>query len=107
MNRRTRARPGSLARVPTNRREGAAHAHRERSKLDFRDVLIRPKRSTLGSRAEVDVFRSFRFAHTGRDWTGFPLIAANMDVVGTMQMARALFRHGAMVRCTSITAPTS
>ncbi len=34
-------------------------------KLDFRDVLIRPKRSTLGSRAEVDVFRSFRFAHTG------------------------------------------
>ncbi len=66
-------------------------------KLDFRDVLIRPKRSTLGSRSEVDVTRSFRFAHTGREWTGFPLIAANMDVVGTMQMARALHKHGAMV----------
>lgn len=66
-------------------------------KLDFRDVLIRPKRSTLGSRAEVDVNRSFRFAHTGREWTGFPLIAANMDVVGTMAMARALLKHGAMV----------
>jgi len=66
-------------------------------KLDFRDVLIRPKRSTLGSRAEVDVNRSFRFAHTGRDWSGFPLIAANMDVVGTMAMARALLKQGAMV----------
>lgn len=66
-------------------------------KLDFRDVLIRPKRSTLGSRAHVDVNRTFRFAHTGREWTGFPLIAANMDVVGTMAMARALLKHGAMV----------
>ena len=36
-------------------------------KLDFRDVLIRPKRSTLGSRAHVGVERSFRFLHTGRD----------------------------------------
>ena len=66
-------------------------------KLDFRDVLIRPKRSTLGSRAHVGVERSFRFLHTGREWTGFPLIAANMDVVGTMAMARALLTHGAMV----------
>lgn len=66
-------------------------------KLDFRDVLIRPKRSTLGSRAHVDVNRTFRFAHTGHEWTGFPLIAANMDVVGTMAMARALLKHGAMV----------
>ena len=66
-------------------------------KLDFRDVLIRPKRSTLGSRAQVDVNRTFRFAHTGQEWTGFPLIAANMDVVGTMAMARALLKQGAMV----------
>lgn len=66
-------------------------------KLDFKDVLIRPKRSTLASRSDVDVHRSFRFAHTGSEWTGFPLIAANMDVVGTMNMARALERHGAMV----------
>ncbi|MGF7056042.1 GMP reductase [Bosea sp. OAE752] len=66
-------------------------------KLDFRDVLIRPKRSTLGSRAHVDVERSFRFPHTGAEWKGFPLIAANMDVVGTMAMARALRKHGAMV----------
>lgn len=66
-------------------------------KLDFKDVLIRPKRSTLGSRAEVDITRTLRFMHTGRSWTGFPLIASNMDVTGTIGMARALHRHGAMV----------
>lgn len=65
-------------------------------KLDFKDVLIRPKRSTLRSRSAVDVTRSFRFLHSGTEWTGFPLVAANMDVTGTMAMARALHRFGAM-----------
>ena len=65
-------------------------------KLDFKDVLIRPKRSTLNSRNEVDIARSFRFYHTGSEWKGFPLIAANMDVTGTMAMARVLGRHGAL-----------
>jgi GMP reductase len=65
-------------------------------KLDFKDVLIRPKRSTLNSRNLVDVHRTFRFLHTGSEWTGFPLIAANMDVTGTMAMAQALGRHGAL-----------
>ena len=65
-------------------------------KLDFKDVLIRPKRSTLASRSNVDVNRSFQFLHTGTNWTGFPLIAANMDVVGTVRMAQALGRHGAL-----------
>ena len=65
-------------------------------KLDFKDVLFRPKRSTLNSRNEVDIERSFRFYHTGSEWKGFPLIAANMDVTGTMAMSRALGRHGAM-----------
>ena len=45
-------------------------------KLDFKDVLIRPKRSTLNTRSAVDVNRAFRFLHTGSDWKGFPLIAA-------------------------------
>lgn len=65
-------------------------------KLDFKDVLIRPKRSTLGSRSQVDVSRTFRFRHSGAEWTGFPLIAANMDVTGTFGMARALAGFGAM-----------
>jgi GMP reductase len=65
-------------------------------KLDFKDVLIRPKRSTLASRNAVEVHRTFRFLHTGAEWTGFPLIAANMDVTGTFAMARALGRHHAL-----------
>ena len=65
-------------------------------KLDFKDVLIRPKRSTLNSRNAVDIQRAFRFLHTGSQWKGFPLIAANMDVTGTIAIARALGKHGAL-----------
>ena len=65
-------------------------------KLDFKDVLFRPKRSTLSSRSAVDINRSFRLLHTGADWTGFPLIAANMDVTGSLSMARALAKFGAL-----------
>jgi GMP reductase len=66
-------------------------------KLDFKDVLIRPKRSTLASRSNVAIERSIPFRHARKPWTGFPLIAANMDVVGTINMARAMKRSGAMV----------
>jgi GMP reductase len=66
-------------------------------KLDFKDVLIRPKRSTLSSRAEVDIRRTFRFVHAECDWSGFPLIASNMDTTGTMSLARAFAPFGAMV----------
>jgi GMP reductase len=65
-------------------------------KFDFKDVLIRPKRSTLNSRNAVDIHRTLRFFHTSSEWKGFPLIAANMDVTGTMAMARALGRSGAL-----------
>ena len=62
-------------------------------KLDFADVLIRPKRSTLTSRKNVQLERSFTFIHSGRDWTGIPIVAANMDSSGTFEMAHALARH--------------
>jgi GMP reductase len=66
-------------------------------KLDFKDVLIRPKRSTLSSRADVDITRTFQFVHAGLKWTGFPVIASNMDTIGTFSMAHALVPFGAMV----------
>lgn len=59
-------------------------------KLGFKDVMIRPKRSTLKSRSEVSVLRDFTFRHTENNWEGVPIIAANMDTVGTFEMARAL-----------------
>ncbi len=59
-------------------------------KLDFADVLIKPKRSNLNSRADVELNRSFKFLNSQQEWTGFPLIAANMSCVGTVAMSRAL-----------------
>ncbi|MCV9878427.1 GMP reductase [Brenneria izbisi] len=59
-------------------------------KLGFKDVLIRPKRSTLKSRSEVELVRQFSFLHAGSAWSGVPIIAANMDTVGTFRMAEAL-----------------
>jgi GMP reductase len=65
-------------------------------KLDFKDVLIRPKRSVLQSRSEVSLEREFRFRHSGTTWHGVPIIAANMDHTGTPQMAMSLAQHGLM-----------
>ena len=62
-------------------------------KLDFKDVLIRPKRSTLTSRSEVDISREFVFLHSKQKYKGIPIIAANMDTTGTFAMARALAKH--------------
>ncbi len=59
-------------------------------KLGFKDVLIRPKRSTLKSRAQVKLERTFTFLHSRRSWTGIPVIAANMDTVGTFELADVL-----------------
>lgn len=59
-------------------------------KFDFDDVLIRPKRSEAPSRSSVDLHRRYRFLNSGRTWSGIPLVASNMDSIGTMEMARAL-----------------
>lgn len=66
----------------------------EEIKLDFKDVLIRPKRSTLASRREVDIRRKLRCRWSGEELDGVPIIAANMDGVGTMAMARAFKATG-------------
>ena len=68
-------------------------------KLDYSDVLICPKRSTLGSRKEVILERTFQFP-CGRLWTGIPIAAANMDTIGTLAMARELSKHN-MLTCLS------
>jgi len=59
-------------------------------KLGFKDVMIRPKRSTLKSRSQVSLERNFSFLNSKKDWTGIPIMAANMDTVGTFEMALAL-----------------
>ncbi|XP_050430807.1 GMP reductase 2-like [Adelges cooleyi] len=63
-------------------------------KLDFKDVLLRPKRSTLKTRAEVDLYRHIMFRNSRRTYQGIPLIASNMDTVGTFEMAAVFGKHG-------------
>ena len=62
-------------------------------KLGFKDVLIRPKRSNLKSRSQVALDRTFTFLHSRRAWTGVPIIASNMDTVGTFAVADVLAGH--------------
>ena len=63
-------------------------------KLDFKDVLFVPKRSTLSSRREVDLVRRFKFRWSQHEYIGIPIMAANMDGVATFEMAKALQTHG-------------
>lgn len=66
-------------------------------KLDFSDVLFRPKRSSLSSRSEVDLTREIIFKN-GTKWCGIPIIASNMDTVGTFEMYNVLHRYK-MITC--------
>lgn len=62
-------------------------------KLDFKDVLIRPKRSNLQSRSQVDLVRNYTFKHSQQVWSGVPIMASNMDTIATFEMARVLSSH--------------
>lgn len=62
-------------------------------RLDFKDVLIRPKRSTLTSRSQVSLEREHKFKHSPKIWKGVPIVAANMDHTGTIEMAKVLSSH--------------
>ena len=65
----------------------------EEIKLDYSDVLFRPKRSTLKSRKEVDLSRTYKFKHSNKEWSGVPIIASNMDGVGELKVANSLAKH--------------
>ena len=69
----------------------------EDTKLDYKDVLICPKRSTLTSRKDVDLIREIKFKHTDKVLKCFPIVASNMDGVGTMAMAKVFIPHKMLV----------
>lgn len=62
-------------------------------KLDYSDVLLRPKRSTMESRKDVNLERTFKFYHSPKVWTGIPIMTANMATCGTFEMAEILSKH--------------
>ena len=61
--------------------------------LDFSNVLIRPKRSTVNSRSCVNLEREFKFKNSTRKWKGIPIMAANMDTTGTFKVYDVLSKH--------------
>ena len=61
-------------------------------KLDFNSVLIKPKRSFLNSRSEVDLVRKITFRNN-YEWNGIPIIAANMASVGTFEIYHVLSQY--------------
>ena len=70
----------------------------EELKLDYSDVLFRPKRSTLSSRKDVDLSRTYKFKYSKNEWTGIPIMAANMDGVGELGIADKL-SDNEMITC--------
>ena len=72
----------------------------EEIKLDYSDVLFRPKRSTLKSRKEVNLERTYKFKHSNREWTGIPIIASNMDGVGELEIAKKLSEYNILTSLT-------
>jgi len=67
-------------------------------KIDYSDVLIRPKRSTMNSRGEVYLGRTHKFLWSKKKWTGIPVMSANMDTVGTPDMHKVLSKNN-MITC--------
>ena len=76
---------------------------KEDIKLNFDDVLMEPKRSTLSSRRDVDMTRKFTFRNSGKIMDFTPIFASNMDGVGTFSMAKVLQKHKMMTVITKST----
>ncbi|OUX32502.1 MAG: GMP reductase [Pelagibacteraceae bacterium TMED268] len=70
----------------------------EEIKLDYSDVLFRPKRSTLSSRKDVDLKRTYKFKYSNSEWSGIPIMAANMDGVGELGVAEKMSEYD-MITC--------
>ena len=74
-------------------------------KLNYDDVLLKPKRSTLSSRKNVDMTRTFTFRNSKESYTCCPIVASNMDGVGTFSMAKVLQEYKMMTVITKTTTP--
>ena len=75
------------------------------AKLNFEDVLLQPKRSTLTSRKDVDMTRKFTFRNSKKVMNFTPIFASNMDGVGTFSMAKVLQEYKMMTTITKTTTP--
>lgn len=63
-------------------------------KLNFSDVLLVPKKTTMYSRAQVNLKRTFNFKNSNHKWSGVPIVSSNMDTVSTANMYKPLAKRG-------------
>jgi len=63
------------------------------TKYDFCDVLIKPRISNLYSRNQIDLVRNIYFPNSKVSWSGIPIIASNMDTIGTYEVYKVLSKH--------------
>lgn len=63
----------------------------EEVQLDFNDVLLRPKRSTIESRSQADVIREYKINTHSLSGTG--IFNANMATTGKMEVALKMLDH--------------
>ena len=75
---------------PARRPARSPDAHRDRRQARLQGRADPPQAGTLSTRSNVDISREFHFRHAQVDYHGVPIIAANMDTIGTFEMARAL-----------------
>lgn len=66
----------------------------EKTELDFSDVLIKPRRSTLSSRADVDINRKYKFKWTSSVAYGTGIMQSNMGTIGTFDVSRKMLKGG-------------
>lgn len=66
----------------------------EETQLDFSDVLIKPRRSTLASRKEADLNREYKFKWSNETVTGTGIMQANMGTIGNFEVSKKLLKNG-------------
>ncbi len=68
------------------------------TQYDFNDVLIKPKRSELTSRKDVNLVREFKGRWNKKiKFSTIPLILSNMDSITSTEMCRKMLENNCMV----------
>ena len=71
----------------------------EEVQLDYCDVMIKPKRSTLNSRSEPNIYRTYKmkyplsYLHSQNTLFGNGLMVSNMATTGTFKMAEVMAKN--------------
>ena len=66
----------------------------DNTELDFSDVLIKPRRSTIASRKDADIVREYKFKWCPKVIKGTGIMQANMGTIGNFEVSRQMLKDG-------------